>query len=99
MGIIEKKMRRLLIVLIRFYQLAVSPYLAPSCRFTPTCSTYAVEAIRDHGIFRGSWLALCRIGRCRPGCEGGYDPVPCNHHTHSKLEKQCHENGHSPESH
>ena len=76
MGIIEKEMRRILIALVRFYQIAVSPYFAPSCRFTPTCSSYTIESIRRHGIFRGSWLAIYRIGRCHPWCEGGYDPVP-----------------------
>lgn len=69
-------MRRLLIALVRFYQLAISPYFAPSCRFIPTCSNYTIEAIRSHGIFRGSWLAIHRIGRCHPWCEGGHDPVP-----------------------
>ncbi|MDH5764454.1 MAG: membrane protein insertion efficiency factor YidD [Gammaproteobacteria bacterium] len=92
-------MRRLLIALIRFYQLAISPYFVSACRFTPTCSTYAIDSVRCHGIFRGSWLALCRIGRCRPGCEGGYDPVPCCEHTEKKIEKPGLKNRPSPESH
>lgn len=69
-------MRWLLIKFIRGYQLLISPFLAPSCRFEPTCSHYALEALRKHGSWRGSWLALKRIGRCHPFCEGGYDPVP-----------------------
>ena len=62
--------------LIRFYQLALSPFLGSRCRFTPTCSAYAVEAIRKWGPWKGGWLALKRIGRCRPGGGHGYDPVP-----------------------
>ncbi|HNW72228.1 MAG: membrane protein insertion efficiency factor YidD [Bacteroidales bacterium] len=73
-------MKRLLssffIFLIRFYQAALSPYLMPSCRFTPTCSVYGIEAIRKHGPFRGTWLTLKRIGRCHPWGGSGYDPVP-----------------------
>lgn len=65
-----------LILLVRFYQLAISPLTPPSCRFVPTCSQYAVEAIRVHGPLRGSWLALKRILRCNPWGGSGYDPVP-----------------------
>ncbi len=71
-------MRQILIVLIKFYRYAISPYLAPSCRYTPTCSSYAIEAIERHGIFRGSWLAVRRVSRCHPWHEAGYDPVPEN---------------------
>ena len=49
------------------------------CRFSPTCSHYAIEALEKHGAIRGSWLTIKRIGRCHPGCEGGHDPVPPNH--------------------
>ena len=104
MGIIEEEMRRLLIALVRFYQIAISPYFAPSCRFTPTCSTYAIEAIRCHGVFRGSWLAINRIGRCHPWCKGGHDPVPgsesskCNHEDHQSI-KHKPENRQSSENH
>ncbi|MCU0436056.1 MAG: membrane protein insertion efficiency factor YidD [Bacteroidia bacterium] len=66
----------LFIGLIRFYQYAISPYLAPSCRFTPSCSQYGVEAIRRHGPLRGGWLTLKRIGRCHPWGGHGHDPVP-----------------------
>lgn len=67
---------RLLILPIRGYQLFVSPLLPPSCRYTPTCSAYAIEALRVHGPFRGLWMALRRICRCHPWHPGGYDPVP-----------------------
>ena len=69
-------MSRFLQFLIRSYQVLISPYLGSSCRFTPSCSAYAMEAIRKHGSLKGSWLALKRIGRCHPFCDGGYDPVP-----------------------
>ena len=69
-------MRKILIGLIRIYQYAISPFLPPHCRYTPTCSTYAVEAIGRFGILRGGWMALRRIGRCHPWHEGGHDPVP-----------------------
>ncbi|MGN1173662.1 MAG: membrane protein insertion efficiency factor YidD [Muribaculaceae bacterium] len=66
----------LLIVPIRFYQLCISPLFPPMCRYTPTCSQYAIEALRKHGPVRGFWLALKRILRCHPWGGKGYDPVP-----------------------
>lgn len=69
-------MARFLIALVRGYQRAVSPWLPPACRFTPTCSTYAVEALQRHGAARGSRLALRRLLRCHPWGGTGYDPVP-----------------------
>lgn len=69
-------MSRILIGLIRAYQMAVSPLLGPHCRFTPTCSEYAREAIARHGLGRGAWLALKRLARCHPFHAGGHDPVP-----------------------
>ena len=69
-------MSRFLQFLIRSYQVLISPYLGRHCRFTPSCSSYAMEAIQKHGSLRGGWLAIKRIGRCHPFCEGGYDPVP-----------------------
>jgi putative membrane protein insertion efficiency factor len=76
-------MRKIVIVLIRVYQTAISPFFPPHCRYTPSCSSYAVEAISRFGIVRGGWMALRRIGRCHPWHEGGFDPVPeqqrCNH--------------------
>lgn len=71
---------KLLLSLIRLYQLMISPMFAPSCRFHPTCSHYAIEAIRQHGALKGSFLAIKRVLRCHPGNAGGYDPVPpCSH--------------------
>lgn len=75
-GKIAKICGKLLIAPIRFYQLCISPMFPPACRFTPTCSQYAIEAIRTHGPLRGLLLALRRIGRCHPWGGSGYDPVP-----------------------
>ena len=69
-------LRWLLILPIRFYQYAISPLLGPHCRFQPTCSHYAVEAIQEWGIFKGTWLAIKRITKCHPWGPWGYDPVP-----------------------
>lgn len=68
--------KTLLIGIIRFYQLAISPLTPPSCRFVPTCSEYGIEAIRKHGAIKGGWLTLKRICRCHPWGGSGYDPVP-----------------------
>ena len=65
-----------LIMFVRGYQLFLSPFLPPSCRYTPSCSAYAIEALQRHGALRGSWLAVRRIARCHPFRPGGYDPVP-----------------------
>lgn len=67
---------RLLIGLVRFYQLAISPWTPPACRFTPSCSHYAIGALREHGALRGLWLSVRRIARCHPWGGYGYDPVP-----------------------
>jgi uncharacterized protein len=64
------------IFLIRFYQVVLSPLKPQSCRFHPTCSYYALQAIKKYGIFKGSWLALKRISKCHPWGKSGYDPVP-----------------------
>ncbi|MDQ3516433.1 MAG: membrane protein insertion efficiency factor YidD [Gemmatimonadota bacterium] len=69
-------MGKLLILLVRGYQVGISPLLPASCRYYPTCSAYAVEAIERHGPARGGWLALRRIARCHPFRAGGFDPVP-----------------------
>ena len=69
-------MTQLAMGLIRLYQNTVSKVLPPVCRFQPTCSQYAFDAIKRHGFARGSWLAAKRIARCNPFSEGGYDPVP-----------------------
>ena len=62
--------------LIRLYQITLSPYMGRQCRYTPTCSNYALEALRKHGLLRGGWLATKRILRCAPWGGSGYDPVP-----------------------
>ncbi|HYJ40464.1 MAG TPA: membrane protein insertion efficiency factor YidD [Steroidobacteraceae bacterium] len=78
-------MRFVLKYLIRGYQLAISPLLGPRCRFYPTCSQYAIEAIETHGALRGVWLTIKRISRCHPWHEGGFDPVPaCLNHSHDQ---------------
>ncbi len=69
-------MTRLGLWLIRFYQRRLSPFLPSMCRFTPTCSEYAAQALRLHGFWPGTWLAIKRIVRCQPLCKGGHDPVP-----------------------
>ena len=69
-------MKQLLLALIRMYQKHVSPAFPPRCRFIPTCSQYALEALEKYGALKGSWLALRRFLRCHPFHKGGYDPVP-----------------------
>ena len=69
-------MARAVVALIQLYRQAISPMRPPSCRYTPSCSGYAVEAIQMHGLIRGGWLALRRLGRCHPFRAGGHDPVP-----------------------
>jgi uncharacterized protein len=64
------------ILLIRFYQGVISPYLMPSCRFTPSCSAYGVEAIKKHGAVKGGWMTMKRLARCHPWGGSGFDPVP-----------------------
>lgn len=64
------------VLLIRFYRLIISPVLPNACRFYPTCSYYAIEALERHGLVKGGFLSVKRILRCNPFCEGGYDPVP-----------------------
>lgn len=73
-------MKRLLLGLVRLYQYLISPLLGPRCRFHPSCSHYAIEAIERHGALRGGWLAVRRLGRCHPWHPGGYDPVPTPSH-------------------
>jgi putative membrane protein insertion efficiency factor len=69
-------MARLLVVFVRAYQWLLSPLLPPACRFHPSCSEYAAQALRRHGVMRGSSLTVKRLLRCQPWCEGGVDPVP-----------------------
>lgn len=81
-------MRIILMALIRVYRFALSPLMANHCRFYPSCSQYALEAVETHGSARGSWLALKRLGRCHPFNAGGYDPVPGCHPTKSTQAQQ-----------
>jgi putative membrane protein insertion efficiency factor len=69
---------------LRFYRRFLSPLKPPMCRFSPTCSQYAIDAVDTHGVVRGSGLALWRIARCHPFCKGGYDPVPPQRASHPK---------------
>ena len=69
-------MRTLLIMMIRAYQYAISPWLGSHCRFHPSCSSYAEEAVQRYGVVRGGWLAVRRLSRCHPFHKGGLDPVP-----------------------
>jgi putative membrane protein insertion efficiency factor len=69
-------LRAVFLAVIRFYRMAISPFTPPSCRFTPTCSAYAQEAIDKYGAARGAWMALRRLLRCHPFGGKGYDPVP-----------------------
>ncbi len=76
MNTINKILSKLLLLPIYFYRSYISPLLPPACRYTPTCSQYAIEAIKKYGAFRGLWLAIKRICRCHPWGGSGYDPVP-----------------------
>ena len=71
----HSKMRVVLISFLKFYKAVISPWMPPSCRFVPTCSEYAREAIERHGVLRGTGMAIWRLLRCQPFCAGGYDPV------------------------
>ena len=73
---VRKGIRWILIKIIRFYQLAISPYLGSSCRHSPTCSSYMIGAIREWGALRGTWMGLKRLAHCHPWGTFGYDPVP-----------------------
>lgn len=84
---LSKWLAKPLILLIKIYQYGISPLSGPHCRFAPSCSHYAVEALQKHGVVRGSWLALRRISRCHPLNAGGLDPVP---DAQSPKKKICH---------
>ena len=73
---LSRLLTRPLVALVRFYQRYISPLTPPSCRYTPTCSQYTVEALQKHGLFKGGWLAVKRIASCNPWGGSGYDPVP-----------------------
>lgn len=77
-------LQKIAISFVRFYQIVISPLLGPRCRYFPTCSEYAIQAINCHGVRKGCWLAIKRLLKCHPLSAGGYDPVPqckhgCNH--------------------
>jgi putative membrane protein insertion efficiency factor len=76
LGVLGAIIRHALVALIKAYRLLVSPWLGGHCRYEPTCSAYAIEAIETHGVCRGSLMAIARIGRCHPFHAGGHDPVP-----------------------
>jgi putative membrane protein insertion efficiency factor len=76
MKAVARGIRAAVVLLLRAYQGVVSPWLGPACRFDPSCSSYAIQAVERHGTVRGGWLALRRIGRCHPLGGLGYDPVP-----------------------
>ncbi len=78
----QRMVGRVLIALLRVYKRFLSPMLGPRCRFVPSCSEYAMEAIARFGPLRGSWLAARRVGRCHPLHPGGHDPVPPRPHSH-----------------
>ncbi|MBO6794969.1 MAG: membrane protein insertion efficiency factor YidD [Balneolaceae bacterium] len=78
MKLINNIFRWLIVGIVRFYQLAISPWLGKSCRYSPTCSQYMIEAVNEWGALKGFWMGLKRIGRCHPWGSHGYDPVPEN---------------------
>ncbi len=84
-------MRQFIRILIRAYQLGVSPLLGAHCRFYPSCSQYALEAVSAHGSLRGGWLALRRLARCHPFHAGGYDPVPADPSSKAAQARHAHD--------
>lgn len=76
MNVVKWIISKLFVVIIRIYQLSISPFLGANCRYTPTCSQYSIEAIEKHGPFKGGWLAIKRISSCHPWGGHGHDPVP-----------------------
>ncbi len=77
-------MRRIFLLPVFIYRYAISPLLPNACRYYPSCSAYAVEAVMLHGILRGAWLTICRLARCHPWSKGGVDPVPPVSSTYQK---------------
>lgn len=76
MKIIREALSAIIIVMIKVYQWIISPLIGPKCRYTPTCSQYSIQAIQKHGLAKGIWLTIKRVGRCHPWGGHGYDPVP-----------------------
>ena len=69
-------MTKLFILLIKFYQICLSPFIGARCRYTPTCSMYTIECLEKYGVIKGFWLSIKRISKCHPGSAGGFDPIP-----------------------
>lgn len=72
----KKVLQFIVLMPVYFYRYSISPLIAPRCRYTPTCSEYAIEAVKKHGVIKGGWMAIKRIGSCHPWGGSGYDPVP-----------------------
>ncbi len=87
---LRSPVKALLIALLKAYRFAISPLYGQVCRYHPTCSAYALEAVTVHGSIRGTWLAARRVGRCHPWAAGGYDPVPpkAGHHHNVEVQQQ-----------
>lgn len=85
---LTKVFKKLFILPIKFYQIAISPILGPTCRFDPTCSAYMVQSIQEWGVIKGIYLGLKRIGRCHPWGKYGHDPVPKNPKNAQKAQKK-----------
>ena len=81
-------MKKILILLIRFYQKFISPMFPAKCRFYPTCSQYTLEAVKEHGAIKGTYLGIKRILKCHPFHDGGYDPVPKKENKNSEGKKE-----------
>ncbi|MEO9886432.1 MAG: membrane protein insertion efficiency factor YidD [Balneola sp.] len=88
MNLLKLILSKLLIGLVRFYQLAISPWLGSSCRYSPTCSQYMIEAVNEWGPLKGFWLGIKRIGRCHPWGGDGHDPVPRKNIEQETLNKE-----------
>ncbi|NET31713.1 MAG: membrane protein insertion efficiency factor YidD [Cyanothece sp. SIO1E1] len=78
MKVLNQIARAIIVGIVRFYQVAISPWLGKSCRYSPTCSQYMIEAVNEWGALKGFWMGLKRVGRCHPWGGHGYDPVPEN---------------------
>jgi putative membrane protein insertion efficiency factor len=79
LSLLNKSLCAPVILVVYGYKMLISPLIGPCCRFEPTCSTYCIDALRTHGLFRGLWLTVCRLFRCRPFGPSGFDPVPEKH--------------------